>query len=120
MLAAIRQDIAPPRRVRMQRPVSARMGLGLWLRLAFAIGFVPLGGFPNSASNASTRFVSTPICFVSASISAINSSFENEVRLSRFIESLNRRHRHPSTTFCAQPTSDHQPATDQREQLRPF
>jgi hypothetical protein len=31
---------------------------------------------------------------------------------------LNRRHRHPSTTFYAQPTSDHQPATDQREQLQ--
>ena len=42
MLAAIRQDIAPPRRVRMQRPVRAGMGLGLRLRLAFAIGLVPL------------------------------------------------------------------------------
>jgi hypothetical protein len=67
-----------------------------------------LRGFLNSASNASTRFVSTSICFVSASISAINSSFENEARMSRFIESLNRGHRHPSTTFCAQPTLAHQ------------
>jgi sodium/potassium-transporting ATPase subunit alpha len=42
MFAAIRQDIAPPRRVRMQRPVRTGMGLGLRLRLAFAIGLVPL------------------------------------------------------------------------------
>src|SRR6202035_3475255 len=66
-----------------------------------------LAGFPNSASNASTRFVSPSICLASASISAINSSFENEARASRFIESLNRRRHHPSTTFCAQPTPAH-------------
>ena len=42
MLAAIGQDVAPPRRVRMEGPVRAGMGLGLRLRLALAIGLVPL------------------------------------------------------------------------------
>ena len=42
MLAAIGQDVAPLRRVRMQGSVGSGMGRGLRLRLALAAGLVPL------------------------------------------------------------------------------